>query len=577
MGDGMTGRLVGIAALVPALAGVPAGGSGEQTAVLEARPLPLVERCVTRAERKRVVRFRAADGARLVGMLLGSGPKVVVLAHQGGGGAPGNLCAWLPYARVLKGAGFRVLAFDHRGFGSSPFAYRRSSRVDLDVIGAVRFIRARGATKVVLGGASLGGAAVVSAGAAIKPAVKGVFTVGATHTYESVDALAAARRLTVPALYVATENDSEGPFADQARALYDATPSPDKRLAIFPGTTHGAPQLRNRAPRELLDGWIRDHLAASRSLAAAGEWQRIEPGGRTSCARGGRYAFWLRRADPKRVVIFFQGGGGCFDVRSCRPGSIWFDDRVDSFDDPSLQTGLLDVNRALNPFRAWSFLYIPSCTGDVHIGDRVTRYGSTTIRHRGWANARTALNRAFQEFPAPRQVLVTGCSAGSVGSAFHVPAVIGAWPRARVTQLGDSLAFIFHRPITLVDWGSPRHFPSFFRIGNRRFTMVEYLRALAKRYPTRRFARFNYASDDVQERFYEGVGGDPAGFEPRLRRAEAELRRLPNYRSYLACGGDHCVLPRDTFFTVRAGGVPVRDWVQRLAVGRNVGCPICAR
>jgi hypothetical protein len=61
------------------------------------------------------------------------------------------------------------------------------------------------------------------------------------------------------------------------------------------------------------------------------------------------------------------------------------------------------------------------------------------------------------------------------------------------------------------------------------------------------------------------------------RRAEAELRRLPNYRSYLACGGDHCVLPRDTFFTVRAGGVPVRDWVQRLATGRNVGCPICAR
>jgi hypothetical protein len=107
--------------------------------------------------------------------------------------------------------------------------------------------------------------------------------------------------------------------------------------------------------------------------------------------------------------------------------------------------------------------------------------------------------------------------------------------------------------------------------------MVEYLRALAKRYPTRRFARFNYASDDVQERFYEAVGGDPAGFEPRLRRAEAELRRLPNYRSYLACGGDHCVLPHDTFFTVRAGGVPVRAWVQRLAVGRNVGCPICAR
>jgi hypothetical protein len=156
-------------------------------------------------------------------------------------------------------------------------------------------------------------------------------------------------------------------------------------------------------------------------------------------------------------------------------------------------------------------------------------------------------------------VLVTGCCAGSVGSAFHVPAVLERWPRARVTQLGDSLGFVFHRTISLADWGAPARFPPFFRIGARRFTMVEYLRALARRYPRRTFARFNYASDDVQERFYAALGANSAGFEPRLRRAEAQLKRLPNYRSYLACGGDHCVLPRFGFFTLRVDGVLVRD------------------
>lgn len=180
-------------------------------------------------------------------------------------------------------------------------------------------------------------------------------------------------------------------------------------------------------------------------------WERIEPGGRTACARGGRYAFWLRRADPKRVVVFFQGGGGCFDARSCAPGSTWFDDRVDGFDDPAFDGGILSVDDPRNPFRNWSFLFVPSCTGDVHLGDGVMRYGSTVIRHRGWPNARAALARAFGAFPEPDVVLVTGCSAGSVGSAFHVPAVIERWPQARVTQLGDSLAFVFHRPISLVD------------------------------------------------------------------------------------------------------------------------------
>ena len=308
---------------------------------------------------------------------------------------------------------------------------------------------------------------------------------------------------------------------------------------------------------------------------AAGGWQRVEPGGRTACARGGRYAFWLRRGDPKRVVIFFQGGGGCFNVQTCAPGSPWFDDRVDEGDNPLFNSGLLDLSDARNPFRGWSFLYIPSCTGDVHLGDKTARYGSTTIRHRGWVNARAALRRAYAEFPAAETVFVTGCSAGSVGSAFHVPAVIQHWPRAKVTQLGDSLAFVFDRPVNLTEWGAPKRFPAFFRIGNRRFTMAEYLTALAKRYPRRTFARFNYASDAVQERFYVAVGGAPGGFEPRLRRAEARLKRLPNYRSYLACGADHCVLPRPTFFTLRVAGVAVRDWAQRLATGKNVGCPTC--
>ena len=315
----------------------------------------------------------------------------------------------------------------------------------------------------------------------------------------------------------------------------------------------------------------------SAAPTAAAGWQRIEPGGRTSCARGGRYAFWLRRGDPKRVVIFFQGGGGCFNVQTCAPGSPWFDDRVEEGDDPLFNSGLLDLSDPRNPFRGWSFLYIPSCTGDVHLGDKTTRYGSTTIRHRGWVNAHAALRRAYAEFPAPETVFVTGCSAGSVGSAFHVPAVIQHWPRAKVTQLGDSLAFVFHRPVNVTEWGAQKRFPAFFRIGNRRFTMAEYLTALAKRYPRRTFARFNYATDAVQERFYIAVGGAPGGFEPRLRRAEARLKRLPNYRSYLACGTDHCVLPRPTFFTLRVAGVAVRDWAQRLATGKNVGCPTCRR
>jgi pimeloyl-ACP methyl ester carboxylesterase len=257
-------RLV-LVALVAALAAVPATSASGPTAHEAKRPPPLrlLEPCVTRAERRGIVRFRAADGIRLIGVLLGTGPNVVVLAHQGGSGAPGNLCAWIPYARRLRAAGYRVLVFDHRAFGSSavPRSNARYRRVDLDVIGAVRLVRARGARRVVLGGASLGGAAVVGAAPSLRVPVQGVFTVAATYRYGDVDALAAARRLTVPALFVAAEEDFEGRFVYEARELYDATASADKRLAIFPGAAHGAPQLRDPPVRELVDGWIRERFA----------------------------------------------------------------------------------------------------------------------------------------------------------------------------------------------------------------------------------------------------------------------------------------------------------------------------
>jgi Pectinacetylesterase len=319
--------------------------------------------------------------------------------------------------------------------------------------------------------------------------------------------------------------------------------------------------------------------ASEEQAAPAAEpgWQRIEPGGATRCARGGKYAFWLRRADPKRLLIFFQGGGGCFSEETCRVGSTWFDDRIDIYDDPAGSGGILDFTNPANPFRDYSAVYIPSCNGDVHTGARVVRYGSISVHQKGFLNARAALSRAYREFRDPDTVFVTGCSAGSVGSAFHADAIIRRYSGARVTQLGDSLAFVFHRPISLVEWGTHEHFPRWFRPTRprQRWTMVEFLRGLARAHPRRTFARFNHVRDGVQERFYSAVGADPSGFAPRLRAAERELKRLPNYRSYLACGTAHCAFQGSEFYSLRVAGVRLRDWVAGLAAGRDVDCPEC--
>jgi hypothetical protein len=31
------------------------------------------------------------------------------------------------------------------------------------------------------------------------------------------------------------------------------------------------------------------------------------------------FSFWLRKANPKTVVFYLQGGGGCFSAKTCAP------------------------------------------------------------------------------------------------------------------------------------------------------------------------------------------------------------------------------------------------------------------
>ena len=95
------------------------------------------------------VRFRAADGTRLVGHVFGKGPKAVVLAHQ----SRGDLCQWASFGKRLARRGYRAFAFDFRNYGQSQARRSPSIRLSWDVAAAARFLRARGARKVFLIGA----------------------------------------------------------------------------------------------------------------------------------------------------------------------------------------------------------------------------------------------------------------------------------------------------------------------------------------------------------------------------------------------------------------------------------------
>lgn len=225
-----------------------ASGCGKSTKALDAggARLPSLERrCGSAAADAgaKVGWFRAADGVLLDGATLGRGKTGVVLAHQ----SPADLCGWVPYAKVLSAAGFRVLLFDHRHFGlsQSPIDPSRCGRFSKDLEGAVAELKREGSSSVFLMGASFGGVTSMVGGARLGSKVAGVISVfGETHlanrcgSDSELDALAAVPRMHVPFLILGSRGDGYLLPRD-ARALERRAGSVHKRLVLFPGGLHG--------------------------------------------------------------------------------------------------------------------------------------------------------------------------------------------------------------------------------------------------------------------------------------------------------------------------------------------------
>ncbi len=230
----------------------PAGGSAPSHACVNANELW----------------FRAADGTRLVGHRFGGAKPgartAVVMAHM----SVGDLCQWVPFARRLARQGAFAFPFDLRGHGFSE-GRQNHRRAAADIAAAVRAVRALGAQKVVVMGASLGGIAALVSVPNLKPSVDGVVSVSGPVTIPgTLNAMPAVKKLDVPTLYVVSEDDQNPPydFAADARTLYDETGTDEKRLEVLPGSLHGTFLVDgSTAVRGLLRAFVRDPAATVRS------------------------------------------------------------------------------------------------------------------------------------------------------------------------------------------------------------------------------------------------------------------------------------------------------------------------
>ncbi len=202
--------------------------SGCQRNRVESLPAPAAVAAVPE-----LVSFSTSDGGTIEADRYGSGHRAIVLAH----GAKFDKESWKKQARALAEAGFQVLAIDFRGYGRSRGGKSGAdphADLDLDVLAAVRWLRARGAKEVSVVGGSMGGGAAALASTEASPGEIDRLVLLAAPPIEHPE------KMTGRKLFVVSRDDRNADGSPRLQAVqdqYDRAADP-KELLVLEGSAH---------------------------------------------------------------------------------------------------------------------------------------------------------------------------------------------------------------------------------------------------------------------------------------------------------------------------------------------------
>jgi uncharacterized protein len=228
---------LGVSRLEPAMVFFPLRGEDDTPATLGIRYT--------------AVKLRAADGVQIVAWQLEpDAPRADIVYFHGNGG---NLSLWLPVLATFHSFGYRVLAIDYRGYGSSEGSPSESG-LRLDAEAAVRHAASArtGGRPLIYWGRSLGGPVAAAVARNVAPdalvlestfpdkasvvrwnPVLRVLNVFSSYGFDTVSALRGFRK---PVLVIHGDADTVIPYA-LGQELFERLDAP-KRFVTLRGADH---------------------------------------------------------------------------------------------------------------------------------------------------------------------------------------------------------------------------------------------------------------------------------------------------------------------------------------------------
>jgi hypothetical protein len=323
------------------------------------------------------------------------------------------------------------------------------------------------------------------------------------------------------------------------------------------------------------DGGTPDGGSGEPLSTPAGQWTWV-PFSETRCGNGTPAGLGLNPApgESRQVLIFMAGGGACWDPATCYVlktavhvedtySQAMLDGEVAGF----TRIGLMDRQDATNPFRAAHFVYVPYCTGDLHVGDAVRNYDSFNpqrqLHHRGASNMDAFLLRLKATFPDAEQIWLMGSSAGGYGAQLSFDRVAQAFSGARVDLLADSAQVVTPyggRWGEMVNAWNPRFPPECTECAQRLPPLID---TLATRWPGSRLGLLAYDNDATLTLYFNFPLG---GMLDATNSLLASQYTRGNTRYFVLPGTNHVLLGNYPTL-IGAGGVSLKSWVRQWATG----------
>ncbi|PCJ26628.1 MAG: hypothetical protein COA96_04730 [SAR86 cluster bacterium] len=325
-------------------------------------------------------------------------------------------------------------------------------------------------------------------------------------------------------------------------------------------------------------------------------WNTISTEG--VCSAGTPYQFYAKSSVASdNLLIFFNGGGACWFGQACDLGeqpnihSPFAD--MDS-NNPALSGGIFDLENGENPFADYNMVFIPYCTGDVHIGagERIYTYENEmgeevkyTAHHNGYENSMTVLNWVYENFSSLRSVVITGSSAGAIGSSFYSGMVAEQYSNIPVILIADAAGGYGSplMPITHRAWNTASILPDWIDYAgetNETISFEDFYIASANHSPNLTIAQYNAAEDETQKMFTQVIGDAPGSFSlpQRILTNYQEIESsVDDFYSYTAGGEFHTILRDKIFYRYEVEGVRFVDWVTSLVNGEQVRDISCVK